>query len=320
MSKWKTRLIEMYRCLSIPYRQARYVRMVNRGQVPVIVLFYHRVSDQWPNRWTISCKDFERQINWLESTFEIVDLNECQRRIESGHNSVPTLAITFDDGYAENCEFALPLLIERRIPVTYFVTTQHTVYQQPFQHDLDVGQRLATNTIESLRALDLAGVEIGAHTRTHPDLGAIKCPQKLVDELVHSSNEVSKRIGRKIQHFAFPFGQLSNLNRDAFRILKEAGFKSVCSAYGGWNAIGQESFHLQRLHGDPNFSRIRNWLTFDPRIDRVKRFDYSGSQLTSEEIRKLIRDVPPISQPPGKTIVPADLSDPLSASWMPLEN
>ena len=42
--------------------------------------------------------------------------------------------------------------------------------------------------------------------------------------------------------------------------------------YGGWNEIGADSFHLQRLHGDPNFERMKNWLTFDPRIESVSRY------------------------------------------------
>ena len=161
-------------------------------------LFYHRVADHAENDWTISCSKFQNQIDWLEQNFEIVDLEECQRRIRSGWNSRPTVSITFDDGYAENCDFALPLLIERRIPVTYFVTTYHTTQQQPFPHDVDRDMPLPTNTIESLRALDLAGVEIGAHTRTHVDLGKITCEQTLVDEVITASRELEAAIGRQI--------------------------------------------------------------------------------------------------------------------------
>ena len=285
--------------------------MARNGNVPVIVLFYHRVANEKPNPWSISRELFQEQIDWFRERFDIVDLQECQRRIQSGCNRRPTLAITFDDGYAENNEFALPILIERRIPVTYFVTTQHTTQQQPFAHDVKRGEPLPVNTIESLRALDLAGIEIGAHTRTHADLGKIECPKMLVDEVINSSREMEELIGRKIRYFAFPYGQYKNLNADVFAMLKAAGFLGVCSAYGGWNEIGDDSFHLQRLHGDPNMARMMNWLTFDPRIKKTKRFDYSTGSF-DESLLKTNADSTVNSQnagPYGAPIAQLDLPE-----------
>lgn len=275
MPDFRSKLIQSYRLLTMPSRHFQFAQMSRNRAVPIFVLFYHRVSNDHPNPWTIDCSRFEEQIDWFQRNFDIVDLQECQRRIQSGDNARPTLAITFDDGYAENAEFALPLLIERRIPVTYFVTTHHTVEQQPFSHDAEQGVPLYVNTIESLRALDMAGIEIGGHTRNHVDLSKIKCEKTLVDEVIAASQEMEALIGRKVRYFAFPFGQISNLNANVFAMLKEAGFLGVCSAYGGWNDIGGDSFHLQRLHGDPNLVRMKNWLTYDPRLGKVPKFDYS---------------------------------------------
>lgn len=274
---WYSKLIDAYRLVSWPYRLIQHQQMHRTGSVPVLTLFYHRVADHPSNDWTISCSQFEEQIDWLEQHFEIVDLEESQRRIRSGSNTRPTISITFDDGYAENCDFALPMLIERRIPVTYFVTTYHTTEQQPFLHDRELNKPLPTNSIESLRALDMAGVEIGGHSRTHVDLGKITCEHALMDEVVYASRELEQAIGRKVRYFAFPYGQHANLNPTVFAMLKEAGFLGVCSAYQGWNEIGGDDFHLQRIHGDPNFSRLKNWLTYDPRMAKVERFDYSQS-------------------------------------------
>ena len=67
-----------------------------------------------------------------------------------------------------------------------------------------------------------------------------------------------------------------NLNRRAFQLAYEAGFAGVCSAYGGDHVPGDDAFHLQRFHADPEFTRFRNWLTCDRRkLNNVKRFDYS---------------------------------------------
>lgn len=290
MPDWKTKLIQAYRLISAPYRKFRWMNLEANGRVPVIVLFYHRVADGHPNDWSMSRSSFEQQIDWFQERFDIVDLEECQRRIRSQHNARPTLAITFDDGYAENNEFALPLLIERRIPATYFVTTYHTTHQAPFPHDVEAGTPLPVNDIASLRALDMAGIEIGAHTRTHADLGKITDPKQLADEVIVASLEMQALLGRKIRYFAFPFGQTANLNRDAHAMLKEAGFLGVCSAYGGWNEIGEDAFHLQRLHGDPNFERMKNWLSFDPRIAKTPRFDFHGGSCDPAFLQQVIAE------------------------------
>lgn len=288
MSDWKSQLIQAYRFSTAPYRKLRMMNMASRGKVPIIVLFYHRVADDYPNDWTMTRAEFKQQIEWFQDQFEIVDLQECQRRIASGSNAVPTLSITFDDGYAENAEFALPLLIERRIPVTYFVTTEHTTRQKPFPHDVELGRPLPVNTLASLLAMDMAGVEIGGHTRSHVDLGSITDPVELADEVITASREMGNLIGRPIRYFAFPFGQRANLNRDAFAMLKAAGFLGVCSAYGGWNEVGEDPFHLQRMHGDPNLERMKNWLTYDPRIAKVPRFDFAGGTFDPDLIQKAI--------------------------------
>lgn len=300
MDHWKSHLIEAYRLMTVPYRQFRMFRMIKQGTVPIIILFYHRVANEVMNPWTISQENFERQIDWFQERFDIVDLEECQRRMTCAKNDKATLAITFDDGYAENCEFALPLLIERRIPVTYFVTTDHTTNQKPFPHDLERGHPLPVNTIESLRALELAGVEIGAHTRTHVDLGSVTCDHQLVDEVITASMELEAQIGRKIRYFAFPFGQVRNLNRNVFAMLKEAGFLGACSAYGGWNRSTGDPFHLQRIHGDPNFTRMKNWLTFDPRIDRIEKFNELGGSFDKSLLESALSQFNRRPDQPGK--------------------
>src|SRR5262245_50292907 len=112
------------------------------GTEPVSILFFHRVADRMPNGWTMSRREFARQINWLRKHFEIVDLGEAQTRIASGRNRRPTVCITFDDGYAENMQFAIPLLIDEKVPFTYFVTTNHVFGNRPFPHDIEAGQPL----------------------------------------------------------------------------------------------------------------------------------------------------------------------------------
>lgn len=241
-------------------------------------LYYHRVADTHLNSWSIRMDDFREQILWMKEAYDMISLEEAQRRIREG-NRRPAIAITFDDGYSENNEEAIPFLLSEQVPFTYFVTTDHTINQKPFPHDVEEGTPLPTNTVESLRAMANAGVDIGAHTRTHLDLGKATDPDLIFDEIVVATREMERAIGHPLNYFAFPYGQYCNLNNNVFKLLKQAGFKGVCSAYGGWNSVGDDAFHIQRLHGDPNFPRIKNWLGFDPRLAGVERYDYSRTSI-----------------------------------------
>ncbi len=125
------------------------------------------------------------------------------------------------------------------------------------------------NTWPQLRELAAAGVEIGAHTRTHADLGADLSDDEIVDEVVGSKHELERELDCSVRYFAFPYGQHKNLSAGAFRIAANAGFDGVCSAYGGYNFPGDDAFHLRRFHADEQFIRFVNWMTVDPRKLRL---------------------------------------------------
>ena len=245
------------------------------GTCPISILFYHRVADTYPNDWTISTQGFAQQIEWLQRNFELISLAEAQTRLRSRCNRRPAVAITFDDGYADNCRFALPLLLRRRIPVTYFVTTRHILANEPFPHDLARGEPHKPNSIEELREFAGNGIDIGAHTRSHADLGMLHNQQALYDEVVTAGEEMQAALGQPIRYFAFPYGQHANLNAAVFHMAYDAGYDGVCSAYGGYNFPGDDAFHLQRFHADPSLLRLKNWLSVDPRWLRQPRFEYT---------------------------------------------
>ena len=269
----KTPLLGMYYLATLPQRKQLAIEREKHCQVPVMVLFYHRVADQCLNAWTLSNARFRSQMRWLQARFDLVTLEEAQRRIGSRANDRPTVAITFDDGYADNCEQAVPWLLENAIPFTYFVTSGHVLSGEPFAHDVKKGRPLAPNSTEQLCQMAEAGVEVGAHTRTHANLGKITSEEQLYDEIVGSKRDLENMLDKPVRYFAFPFGLPENMSEAAFRIAFQAGLWGVCSAYGGYNMPGDDSFHLERIHGDSEWSRFRNWLTVDPRkLKREKQF------------------------------------------------
>ena len=243
------------------------------GRAPIMVLFYHRIADDGANKLSMPFATFARQIRWLRDNFDLVSLEEAQRRVAVGHNDRPAVAITFDDGYATNYEAAVPFLVEKKIPVTYFVASKHILEGRPFPHDVAKRQPLAVNTVEQLRKMIDSGVEIGAHTRTHADLGKVKDPAVLFDELSVCRDELEDALKCPIRYFSFPYGLHKNLSWLSFVMAREIGFAGVCSAYGGYNFPGDDAFHLQRIHADHEMIRLKNWLTVDPRkLERVRRF------------------------------------------------
>ena len=266
----KTAILEAYRYGTLPYRVVSRRRFARREQMPVIILFYHRVADTDTVPWSLTNAQFRRHIDWLQSRYDMISLEEAQQRVAEG-SSRPAVHITFDDGYAENCDRALPLLVDRGIPCTYFVTLGNVVSAKPFIHDQSRGGGFPVNSLAQLRELAQQGIEIAAHTRTHPDLGKIHDPAVVYDEIVSAKRELSQLLDRSVRYFAFPFGMKPNLSHAAAAMARADGIECVVSAYGGYNHVGDDTFHLQRCHGDPELMRLRNTLTFDPRHVRRRK-------------------------------------------------
>lgn len=269
-----------------PVRQWCNARRQEAGRVPVIVLFYHRVADSKLNAWSLSTRRFARQITWLQRHFTLVSLRDAQASIAAGCNRQPLASITFDDGYADNNTFALPLLLRRRVPFTYFVAVQHIQRGEPFAHDRAAGHPHRVNTVEEVAELAKRGVEIGLHTRTHADLGGVEDEETLYDEVVTAGQDLASIIQRPVRYFSFPFGLHANLSMEAFRMAREAGYWGVCSAYGGYNFPGDDPFHIQRFHADAEWIRWKNCVAVDPRkASRVPRYAFPLTDMTDMKTR-----------------------------------
>ena len=189
----------LYR-LATSRRRARLMSNLREGgNCPIAILFYHRIAKCKSNDWSMSPHDFVQQLDWLQANFDIVSVEEAQRRIRSSHNDRPTVAITFDDGYAENSEIAIPELVRRNLPATYFVATNFMKSGDPFPHDRERNVPLQPNTIDDLRRYASLGIEIGAHTKSHINCGKVTDADQLRDEIVGSRHSNSN------SGVAFPF-------------------------------------------------------------------------------------------------------------------
>lgn len=265
MSVRRDSALVAYRRLTQPLRWWQGRRWQATAQYPIVVLFYHRVADHSLTDWTMTRADFRAQVDWLQQHFELLSMDQVHDRLRRGCNSRPAVAITFDDGYADNMDYALPLLAERRIPCMYYVATEFLLNQTGFPHDQALGLDLAPNSVRDLKRLLRWGIDIGSHTRTHLDLGEAYDRRELEYELAGSRRDLMNLLGVPIRHFAFPFGQRVNISKSAVQAAKRAGYQTVCGAYGGYNWMGQDASFIQRVHGDPHLARVQNWVTLDPR-------------------------------------------------------
>jgi peptidoglycan/xylan/chitin deacetylase (PgdA/CDA1 family) len=93
-----------------------------------VILIYHRVSPvrpPWPSD-VASPREFEREIAYLRKATEVIPLDRLVARLREGTTlSSRTVAITFDDGYKDNYQYAFPILKKYNVPATIFLTTDY---------------------------------------------------------------------------------------------------------------------------------------------------------------------------------------------------
>jgi peptidoglycan/xylan/chitin deacetylase (PgdA/CDA1 family) len=94
-----------------------------RSRLPI--LMFHRVRKSvdplMPDE--IDAAQFDRICSWLATWFNVIALDDAVNRLEGGSLPERSLAITFDDGYADNHDVALPILTRHRLPATFFIAT-----------------------------------------------------------------------------------------------------------------------------------------------------------------------------------------------------
>ena len=101
------------------------------------ILVYHSVSDHgvFPDN-RISVKRFIGQIAYLEKKYTFIPLTELIRALKRGDTlDQRWIVLTFDDGYADNCETALPVLLEHGALATFYVACNVIGNKIPFFYD-----------------------------------------------------------------------------------------------------------------------------------------------------------------------------------------
>jgi peptidoglycan/xylan/chitin deacetylase (PgdA/CDA1 family) len=129
------------------------------------------------------------------------------------------VAITFDDGYLDTLTIALPLLVEHGYTATCYVVAGAVGRTS----DWTEPKRLMD--WDGLRDWLAAGMEIGAHSMTHPDLTDLG-DRQLGEEVTGSRKRLEDRLGVAIASFAYPYN-VHDERTDA--AVAAAGYRAACA-------------------------------------------------------------------------------------------
>ena len=218
-----------------------------RSRHAVLILAHHLVSDRY-HRMAMSTEEFWRQVRFLRRHYRIVGLPQAAALLHSGKVSEPTVALTFDDGYADNFISLRAVAEEMGIPVSLFITTEPVTRYTEFRHDVIRGDHGAfAMTWDQIRYWKRrGGAEFGAHTRTHVKCGFVD-QAVLVQEIVDSTADFKDELGAIPDFFAFPYGNRANMPPHATALAART-YPYYLSCHGGENLPNQpqRSGHLFR--------------------------------------------------------------------------
>jgi peptidoglycan/xylan/chitin deacetylase (PgdA/CDA1 family) len=150
------------------------------------------------------------------------------------------VVITFDDGYSDNVENALPVLREFGFTAAVFPV-------------LDLGRRVnwwdATRAMRApllspveMRTLEAAGIELGSHTVTHPRLTGASDVQ-LAEELARSREVLASIVARPLPVLAYPYGEV---NARVKRAARQAGYSAGLAVNSGPLELRADPFEIRR--------------------------------------------------------------------------
>lgn len=231
---------------------ARLGTLQKRGRDSVVVLLYHRVSDGFRDNVTIGVERFRDQMAYLSDHHRVVDLKDLLKGGQP-HGDGPIVAISFDDGYLDNYEYAAPVLTRFGLPTTFFVSTTIVDQALPFQHDLDMyGFGLPTMSWAQMREMQAAGLSFGAHTANHVNMARVD--DATADrELRESKAKLEAELGLTETMFAYCFGKRADFTPARLEQVKALGYVANCSAYGGVNELTVDRWDIRRQGIDWNF-------------------------------------------------------------------
>lgn len=212
-----------------------------------LILMYHSIDlprGDKDARYACPPRLFDRHMRLLRARgYMPVSLDDISSHLRLGH-TIPdhAVAVTLDDGFRDNHDHALPILLEHQVPATIFLATGQVGGSNSWMQarDYPIREMLSWSQI---RAMTDAGVSFGGHTVTHPRLIDLD-PQTALREIADSKQAIEDHTGCAVRHFAYPYGLLNPQVRD---LVERAGFETACTTRAGFNRPDIDHFLLRRI-------------------------------------------------------------------------
>jgi peptidoglycan/xylan/chitin deacetylase (PgdA/CDA1 family) len=144
--------------------------------------------------------------------------------------SKPVL-LSVDDGYVDDVKTILPILQAHNFVATFYIITGR-FHEPGFLNQTEV------------RRLDDAGMDIGAHTRTHVPLATLSSAA-MDDQILGSRDDLQRMLRHPVQWFAYPFG---SFDAAVVAELRRAGFVLAVTTNGGTRESSQAPLTMPRIH------------------------------------------------------------------------
>ncbi len=236
------------KCLALTYTPLRACKFIadaiGLGQARIRVLMFHDLAYD-------DISDFKRLLLWLENNWHFLSPHEFEE-VMIGNRKITrdSLLLTFDDGFYSNYTLAREVLRPLGVSAVFFVVPDFVSMQSTDEVNRFISKRLLIE--RGVREIpshplkmgwnDLAdlvddGHLVGAHSMSHERLGPGLDPEILRQEIVLPAREIEKRLSIPVRHFAFPFGTIDSLSKDAVD-LAGANYSFVYSGIRGFNFPG----------------------------------------------------------------------------------
>ncbi|GAA2344939.1 hypothetical protein GCM10010170_030810 [Dactylosporangium salmoneum] len=205
------------------------------------VLGYHSISDERRDgtlRWSVSPGDFDEQMALIRGRGSTPLTVSRYAAVLRGVAPLPPrpVLITFDDGFPDLAETALPVLRRYDLTATAYVITSRLGVTRPAGSD----PALDWDGLAELRA---HGVEIGSHSRTHQALDCLR-RRELDSEVARSRRELEDGLRAPVSSFAYPYGYHSPA---VCRAVQAAGYSSACAVKNALSHEEDEVFAIARI-------------------------------------------------------------------------
>jgi peptidoglycan/xylan/chitin deacetylase (PgdA/CDA1 family) len=259
------------------------------AEVPV--LMYHSIGTRATRkfrRFVVHPDEFAAQMAYLAAAgYHPVTAADLGARRPLPPRPV---VLTFDDAYTDFYGAALPVLREHGFRATLYVPTGYVGATARFNLSMGEEDR-AVLSWPALRDIAAEGIEVAAHSHTHPQLDRV--PAAVIgDEVRRPRGLLEDELGLAVDGFAYPFGYWNRAVRAA---VAAAGYRYACAVDELMTASGDDPLTLPRLTVNAGIGVAGLTRLLAARPTRAGRRAAAAKRLAWRAVRQT---VPPVGRDP----------------------